>query len=671
MFARKNMQACFMFPAYCIVELIHVFVLPGIFCSKCSPARRFMGQWQELYVWEPILSLVGGRDDRREENMLRKEDFEEMDQERLYGGQIKEKSAGCSLPDSSVVMQQEETEPVPAQNEQYQNFIVRYNQNIYGELEYESDKTFQIINDRFGILYVPAGQVTKLEFTSYTYSSIPKCYTYMDLGGLAASGVTKLHDHPYLKLRGAGTMIAVIDSGIDYQHPAFRNGNQSRIINIWDQSLPGGESETAPFGQVFSREEINRALESENPLELVPSVDTNGHGTRLAATAAGKYIPEEGFSGAAPEAELVIIKLKPAKQYLRDFYLISPEAEVFQEDDIMLGISYAMKCALRYQMPLSICIGLGSSQGSHRGESPLCQLIDSTANFSQNAVSAAAGNEGLSRHHYMGTIDEAESSDVIELRVGGPETDQGFSMEFWGDSPNFYSVSILSPTGERLAVSTALKYGTQELSFVFVETKIQVNYIPIERNSGNTLIFFRFLHPAAGIWKLEVEGRRNGASRFHLWLPVQGMISPETYFLEPSPEYTITSPGDAEDGMTATAYQQRDGSLYTRASRGYTTDHLVKPDFAAPGVDVKTASAGIAGGFGEASGTSLAAAQTAGIAALMFEWAIIRGNEPYFSGNSVKNYLRRGAVREEDMQYPNQEWGYGKVDLYHTFELLT
>ena len=344
---------------------------------------------------------------------------------------------------------------------------------------------------------------------------------------------------------------------------------------------------------------------------------------------------------------------------------------MFQEDDIMLGISYAIKCALRYQKPLSVCVGLGSSQGSHRGDGPLSQYISSIADFTQNCVSVAAGNEGLARRHYMGILDEKTTSDILELRVGAKEAVHGFSMEFWGEASDFYHVTIQSPTGERLEVSSALKYGTQELSFVFVETKVMVNYVPIERRSGNTLIFFRFLHPAEGIWKLETSGRLNSSARFHVWLPVQGMISEETYFLESSPEYTVTAPGDAVNGMTVTAYQYRDDSLYSKASRGYNTDNVVKPDFAAPGVDMKAAASRPAGTYTQSSGTSLAAAQTSGIAALLFEWAIIRGNEPFFSGNSVKNYLRRGAVREEDMQYPNPEWGYGRIDLYHTFELLT
>lgn len=576
--------------------------------------------------------------------------------------------------EAEVTVSQEGTDEdqiLPAQDENFRNYIVRYNQSVNGTARHESNRYFQIIDELFGVIYVPPSQIPEPLISSYSYFSVPKCYTYMDQGSLGASGITRLHDHPYLKLRGVGNLIAVIDSGIDWRHEAFRNGNRTKILCIWDQNASGTPSEGVPYGRVFTREEINRALTSPDDVEELPPLDENGHGTMLAGTAAGNMIPEQGFSGAAPEAELVVVKLKQAKKYLRELYLISPSAEVFQEDDIMLAISYVVKTAFRYQKPLSVCIGLGSNLGAHRGEGPLSQYVGSVANFTQNAVAVAAGNEGLARHHYMGMINETNPRDILELRVGKPESLYGFSMEFWGESPDFYNVVIQSPTGERLPVSSALKNSTQELSFVFVETKVLVNYIPIERRSGNTLIFFRFLHPAEGIWKLETESRLNSPAMFHVWLPVQGMISEETYFLEASPDYTITAPGDAPNGMTATAYQYRDNSLYIRASRGYNTDNLVKPDFAAPGVDIKVPLAGPLGGYGTASGTSLAAAQTAGAAALLFEWANIRGNEPFFFGNSVKNYLRRGAVREENMTYPNKEWGYGRINLYHTFELLT
>lgn len=557
---------------------------------------------------------------------------------------------------------------VPAQSERFGDFIVKYQQNVSGPQVSGEDTSFLPVNQFYGILYIPLSQVGELQINSYSYNSIPKCYTYMDLDGLNASGITRLHNHPYLQLRGKGTAVAVIDSGIDYRNPAFLDENgRSRILWLWDQTLPGSKEEGVPYGRVFSKEDIDLALQSENPLEIVPSVDTNGHGTALAGIAAGSADLQNGFSGAAPEASLIVVKLKQAKIYLRQFYQYSREAEIFQENDIMLGISQVIACAGRLEMPLSVCLGIGSSQGAHQGGSPLGQYIDYTAGFPQICLSIAAGNEGNAQHHFLGRTGGQTPSATAELRVGEDET--GFNMEFWGEPPEDYGISIQSPTGETLEVSNSLGAGTQLLSFVFVETKVQVNYVTIERQSGKTLVYFRFLHPAPGIWKITVRGQSGQTDRFHMWLPVRGLSSPGTYFLEASPYNTVTSPGNSEDSITVTAYRPRDNSLFLEASRGFAANGRVTPQFAAPGVEMKIPL--LNGGYGTASGTSYAAAQTAGAAALLFEWAIIRGNEPFFTGNSVRFYFQRGAVQEEKMVYPNPEWGYGRLDIYRTFELLS
>ena len=362
-----------------------------------------------------------------------------------------------------------------------------------------------------------------------------------------------------------------------------------------------------------------------------------------------------------------IIKVKPAKQYLRNFYLYPPDAEIFQENDVMMAVAYAISWAKELKMPLSICLGIGSSQGAHLGTNALSQYVDYVANFSQVSVSVAAGNEGNTRNHSTGIFSRGREQIVTELRVA--EREQGFTLEFWGEPPELYSVSIQSPTGEILDVSSSIGPRTQELSFVFVETKVYVNYVLIERQTGYSLIYIRFFHPASGIWKIFTRSGNSQNVQFHMWLPVEGLISQDTYFLEPSPYTTVTAPGDAGNSITATAYQHRDGSIYVAAGRGYTPDGMITPHLAAPGVNVKVPL--VRGGFGTRSGTSISAAQMSGIAALLFEWAIIRNNQPFFTGSSVKYYLQRGARREENMQYPNPEWGYGKVDLYHTFELLT
>ena len=558
----------------------------------------------------------------------------------------------------------------PAQSQRFGDFIVKYMQNVKDTMELFPGTSFQAINEIFGVLYVPLESMGELEVTGTSYNSIPKCYTYMDMEAAGASGITRLHDHPYLKLRGKGTAVAVIDSGIDYQNAVFRNAGGSRIAYLWDQSLEDGTDiagTEVPYGRLFRKNDIDQALAFEDPFSVVPSRDTNGHGTALSGIAAGNMVPGENFTGAAPEATLIIIKVKPAKQYLRNFYLYPPEAEVFQENDVMMAIAYAISWAKKLEMPLSICLGIGSSQGAHLGTNALSQYVDYVANFSQVSVSVAAGNEGNTRNHSTGIFSQEREQIVTELRVA--EREQGFTMEFWGEPPEIYGLSIQSPTGEILEVSSSIGSRTQELSFVFVETKVYVNYILIERQTGYSLVYIRFFHPASGIWKIFTQARNRQNVQFHMWLPVEGLISQDTYFLEPSPYTTVTAPGDARNSITATAYQHRDGSIYIAAGRGYTPDGMITPHLAAPGVNVKVPL--VRGDFGTRSGTSISAAQTAGIAALLFEWAIIRDNQPFFTGSSVKYYLQRGARREENMQYPNPEWGYGKVDLYHTFELLT
>ena len=553
----------------------------------------------------------------------------------------------------------------PAQNEMYADFIVKYMGNFQEDLGDVPGFSFQKINGIYGVVYAPLAEIGTLNINTYSYSFIPKCYTHMDLGSLSASGITRLQEHPYLQLKGSGTAVAVVDSGIDYRNPVFQNEMGSRILCIWDQTLEGDGKEV-PYGRVFWKKDIDQALASGNPLEIVPSVDTDGHGTRMAAIAAGNYFPEENFSGAAPEAMLIIVKVKPAKKYLREFYLFPAEAEIFQENDIMTGMDFAVRIANDRRMPLSLCLGIGSSQGAHIGKNPLSLYVDYISQYSLISVSIAAGNEGAARHHYAGRLTDRENQASAELRVGNKEP--GFTMEFWGEPPEIYNLSLQSPTGEILDISASLGEVTQELSFVFVETRVKVNYVSIERQTGYTLVYFQFIQPAPGIWRIFVRGRDGQNVGFHIWLPVQGLISEETYFLEPSPYNTVTAPGDSLESITVTAYQYRDNSLYVQASRGFMPDGNVVPQVAAPGVQIRVPQ--LNGLYGNVSGTSLSAAQTAGAAALLFEWAVIRGNQPYFTGSSVKNYITRGAEREERMQYPNRDWGFGRMDLYHTFELL-
>ena len=515
--------------------------------------------------------------------------------------------------------------------------------------------------------------LSPLNIEEYWYNSIPNCYTLLDSTGtnndaLNSAGILQVQNYPTLRLMGEGVMIGFLDTGIDYRNPVFQNiDGSTRIAGLWDQTIQTGNAPKAfDYGSEYREEMLNEALRSEDPLSIVPTTDTNGHGTYLASIAAGNADVNTQFLGAAPEAILGIVKLKEAKNYLRDFYLIREDAVCYQENDIMLGIAFAVRMARKMGMPVSVCLGLGTSQGAHIGDSELSRYLNYINEDSNVSVSVAAGNEGVAQHHFTADLSVENSQETAELRVA--EGEEGFYMEFWGNPPDEYSISVQSPIGEILYVSSSLGAGTQQLFFIFTETRVLVNYVGMERTTGKQLVYFRFFHPAPGIWKIHVTRQEGSGSRFHMWLPVQGLISADTYFLQSTPYNTVTAPGDSVRSITATAYQYRDNSLFYQAGRGFTPDNQVTPDLAAPGVNLLIPLRG--GGFGTGSGSSLAAAITAGAAALMLEWAIVRGNIPYASGNIVKYALQKGADRDENVNYPNPGWGYGRLDLYHTFEIL-
>lgn len=542
------------------------------------------------------------------------------------------------------------------------------------------------ISSDFSVIYTPLDTVEPISLRSYSYYSIPGLYTLLDSSSMESSGILSTFASPALGNRGRGVIIGIIDTGIDYTNPLFlRPDGTTRINSIWDQSIPEDTSLIPPgvpdrypssgasYGTEYTREQINEALSSSNPLSIVPSTDTNGHGTFLAGIAAGNTLPEQDFTGAAPECELVIVKLKQAKQYLRDFYLVSDGADAYQENDIMMGIKYLRVEAFRLRKPIVILLGIGSNLGAHEGTSPLSISLQDISRSLGSATVIAAGNETGLAHHYQGIIPSGEEYDDVEIRVGQPESQRGFVVELWASTADTYSVGFISPSGEIIGRIPIIAGNETSIPFLLEPTVITVNYQLIESGSGRQLIFMRFQAPTTGIWKIRVYNTQFFTGQFNMWLPVQNLISDETVFLSPTPYTTITVPGNAASPITVGAYNHLNNSIFIHSSRGYTLNGLVKPDLAAPGVDVSGPSISRRSSVNglvpmtTRTGTSVAAAHVAGAAANLLGWGIVDGNQITMSEASIKAYLIRGAKRNPALTYPNREWGYGALDLYQTF----
>lgn len=562
-------------------------------------------------------------------------------------------------------MTQEDRERIISND--YADLLIEYSGNLSILNSFEN-ATVQIINDLIALVHVPASTITDNTIYELGYSVMPSLFGLVSEASLEASGVFRLRNIPNLNLRGQGVLIGIIDSGIDYTNPIFQYADgTSRIAYIWDQTIFGNNyPEDFFYGTEYSREQINEALQSDNPLSIVPVTDEVGHGTMVAGIAAGNTVPESNFSGVAPDTELVVVKLKQAKPYLKEFFRVPENVVCYQENDIMFGVEYLIRKAFELRRPMAICLAIGTSQGAHDGMGTLSSMLSNYAAIPGIAIVVAAGNEGNDRRHYYGEVDKVLGYDTVELSVG--ENESGFSMELWGNSPTIFSIDVLSPSGEYVPRIGAVLDQTVTLNFIFESTVIVVDYQTVESQSGDQLILMRFSNPAPGIWRFRVYGEGTLTMGFHIWLPMEGFISDNTFFIRPNIYTTILSLGNATFPLTVTAYNDADDSLYASASRGFTRINFIKPEITAPGVNILGPTPNQ--GFAPYTGTSAAAAHTTGIAAMLLEWAIINNNYPDMNTIDLKAFLIRGARRDLELEYPNRDWGFGILDIFNVFDIL-
>ena len=553
-------------------------------------------------------------------------------------------------------------------SEEYADVIVPYFPCFLNQYR---EQGAQVFNEYYGMIHYPLSERSFAAFfeEGFFYTTVPKLYTLLDTVNLDAAGITQVQNQPVLKLTGQDIILGFIDTGIDYTHPAFRRSDgSSRIYGLWDQTVQTG---TPPYdleyGSVYTRQEINQALALEDPYSLVPSQDEIGHGTALAGIAAGTALPENDFAGAAPQAMIAAVKLKPAKEYLKSFFYVTGDAPAYQMTDIMAGIRYLIRLSEELFKPLVICLGLGTSQGAHSGDSPLDSMLSVTNQFRGIIGVSAAGNEAGRAHHYYGTALNSTEYNAVEILV--KEGTRGFCAELWGQPPEVYAVGFESPLGEVVQkIPPRLSY-SENISFILENTKIFVSSEIIQTVSGSQLIFIRFTDPTPGSWKIRVYTGNYNSGSYHIWLPITGFSNPDVTFLEPNPDTTITSPGTSLSVITTAAYNAYNNSLYLNSSRGYTRTGQIKPDIAAPGVNVFAPAPRQR--YTTITGTSAAAAITAGASALVMEWGMNRTPSRIFNSEEMKSLFIRGAQRRGDNLYPNREWGYGLLDVYQVFVSLS
>lgn len=513
-------------------------------------------------------------------------------------------------------------------------------------------------------------------------------------------------------LRGRGVLVAVIDSGIAWRNRDFRNADgTTRILYLWDQTLQAGqvwerisgrellpedrrESYAPPQGFVtgveFSREQINEALsasaESDGNL-LVPSVDTSGHGTAVAGIAAGNGAGSDGvYAGVAPESEFLIVKLG------------TPGPNAFpRTTELMRALTYVVRKSLELRRPLAVNLSFGNTYGAHNGTSLLERFIDNVSEIGRSVICVGSGNEGASGGHTGGsvgvvpgntasggvhrtavgapdgageTVVGSRMQTVVELVVGNYE--MGLNVQLWKDYVDRYRVRLISPTGEEFSVDTD-RPGKQ--TYLLEQTRILLyNGEPAPYLTSQE-IYFDFLpngngsYVNSGIWTFVLEPIKTVTGNYTFYLPSETVRSGQTRFVRPTPNVTLTIPSTASKVITVGAYQtglkayadfSGRGYLYQDRLGGRIEGSFIKPDLVAPGVGILAPTR--EGTYRAVTGTSFATPFVTGAAALLMQWGIVDGNDPYLYGEKVKAYLRKGAtpIRGES-EYPNERVGWGAL----------
>lgn len=424
---------------------------------------------------------------------------------------------------------------------------------------------------------------------------------------LQQAGVTGRND-----LYGMGTLVAIIDSGVDYTHPDFRNADgTTRILGLWDQTIQTGPPpEGYATGTLYTEEQINEALKEQTvpkQLERVPSIDVSGHGTAVAGIACGNGRASGGrYHGVAPLAKMLVVKLGA-----------SVGNSFPRTTRLMEALNYVITTAENMLMPVAVNISFGNSYGSHNGMGMLEQFINEAAGRWKSTICIGSGNEGVSGRHAGGKFVSGRERNVIELAVN--EGERTINLQIWKNFADSMKISIRNPSNQTI---TLYQNEAGIRSYILGETELLVNYgVPTPFNSLQE-IYIEWIPREntieGGIWRVEIESDNIVDGRYDLWLPSGNLISENTRFLQPKIDTTLTIPSTTEAAITVAAYNGKtEGEAYF-SGRGYTRNQQIKPDLAAPGVEILSSAPN--GGYSIKSGTSMATPFVAGSCALLMEW---------------------------------------------------
>ncbi|MGL4107505.1 S8 family peptidase [Clostridium sp. LP20] len=560
-------------------------------------------------------------------------------------------------------------------NEDYINLVVGYRGNFKEEIDKVDYACGATINDKLAVISIEESDIgrLKIDIPSILVIQHKSIFILQNTAPTNVSNIDRIQENQYLGLDGSNVLVGIVDTGIDYLNKEFiREDDTSRILSIWDQTVILKEKGEQYIGQVFSNEEINKAIianrNNEDPYGIVPSKDEIGHGTKVASIIGARGY-DDSVKGIAPNCEFVIVKLQESRYYnkLLNENGIKP-VPVYNASEILSGVEYLKNYAVNLSKPMVIYIGLGTTEGSHDGKSLMSKYLSLVAEIEGIVVVAGTGNEGNLEGHKLGKLNGVGSIENIELKISKPM--KSFYFYIWVGEPDRVTLNIISPNGTESSFIAAKVDRVTSFKFALMDTSVYVRYFVPDNFTGKQMIEVSFNNIKDGIWNFQLKGEYITVGRYDIWLPPGITIPDGTKFLEPDPYTTLVIPSMGKNVISVAHYNQENNSILPASGKGFTSDEVTKPGIAAAGINILTTD--ISGSRSTLSGSSAATAIVAGACAIVLQWGIIKGNDRSMTSKKVESYLVYGADRKrEDIQiYPNRNIGYGILNLFNSLNIV-
>lgn len=510
----------------------------------------------------------------------------------------------------------------------------------------------------------------KLDVPAIIYIEVRSPYVLQDISPESIDEISSIKVNPYLNLDGTGVLVGMIDSGIDYLNPEFiREDGTSRIEVIWDQTVQV-ENSNYYVGTEFSNNDINKAIQrsrnGENPYDIVPSKDENGHGTKMAGIIGARGYKSE-IRGIANNSNYAVVKLIPSPNFekqLRENGV--PVVPVYNSGEVLSGIEFLNAYALKVRKPIVIFIGVGTTIGAHNANNIISRYLTNISDRRGIVIVAGTGNEGGSEGHYSDIIKYTGEENKIELNIA--KEMKYFTMLVWVSRPSKMAINVISPSGEESKYISSQVNKEKMVRYILINTSLRVNYYDPDIYTGNQVIMLRFDNIKKGIWTIRLRGDYVLNCSFHIWLYPSKLLPQGTKFLKPNPYNTLTIPSTAVNVVTVAYYNSNNDTSVAESGRGYNVDGSINPDITTGGVNILTTTPG--GNIQAVSGSSVATAIVAGVCSLMLQWGIVDKNDIQMFSTKVRSYLIYGANRKSNENYPNRETGFGYLNIKNTFEFI-